>query len=149
MAWDVFGTGKTAVRGGLGLFYARERLSPGLALGGNPPFSGTRLGGPHARLQHAGHRRCRSRPFGAPAAGIIQEAGNGNNWQWNLAVQHELVRNTVLEVAYVGNKGQDLLGQTNLNEIARGQPPRLRADGQRGAAAAERHRRHRRRQHRA
>ena len=65
--------------------------------------------------------------FGAPAAGIIQEAGNGNNWQWNLAVQHELVRNTVLEVAYVGNKGQDLLGQTNLNEIRRGQPRRVRS----------------------
>ena len=54
----------------------------------------------------------------------MQEAGNPHNWQWNLSVQHELVRNTVLEVAYVGNKGRDLLGQTNLNEVAPAEPPR-------------------------
>ena len=115
-AWDVFGTGKTAVRGGFGLFYARERLSTGLALGGNPPFSGTAsvirtLGSNQPVVGGA------VPAFGAPAAGIIQEAGNGNNWQWNLGVQHEIARNTVLELVYVGNKGQDLLGQTNLNEI--------------------------------
>jgi hypothetical protein len=116
VAWDVFGTGKTAVRGGLGLFYARERLSSGLALGQNPPFSGTAsVIRTLASNQPVSGNAVPA--FGAPAAGIIQEAGNGNNWQWNLAVQHELMRNTVLEVAYVGNKGQDLLGQTNLNEI--------------------------------
>lgn len=116
-AWDVFGTAKTAIRGGLGLFYARERLSSGLALGTNPPFSGTSavirtLNSAAAVSGSAGTS------FGAPAAGIVQEAGNSHNWQWNVSVQHELFRNTVLEVAYVGNKGLDLLGQTNLNEIA-------------------------------
>ena len=104
VAWDVFGTGKTAVRGGLGLFYARERLSPGLALGQAPAVLGN---GPVTRTLDSnvdGHRRCEP-SFGAPTAGLIQEAGNAHNWQWNLSVQHELVRNTVLEVAYVGNKG--------------------------------------------
>ena len=117
VAWDVFGNGKTAVRGGLGLFYARERLSVGLALGTNPPFSGTaavtRTLNSNQPLTGGG-----AAGFGAPAAGIIQEAGNSHNWQWNLSVQHELARNTVLEIAYVGNKGLDLLGQTNLNEVA-------------------------------
>ncbi len=117
VAWDVFGTGKTAVRGGVGLFFARERLSAGLGLGANPPFSGTAsvvrtLASNQPVVGGA------TPSFGAPSVGLIQEAGNGNNWQWNLAVQHEVARNTVLEVAYVGNKGQDLLGQTNLNEIA-------------------------------
>jgi hypothetical protein len=116
VAWDVFGTGKTAVRGGLGLFYARERLSTGLALGSNPPFSG-RANVVRTLASNQPLVGGAVPAFGAPTAGIIQEAGNGNNWQWNLAVQHELMRNTVLEVAYVGNKGQDLLGQTNLNEI--------------------------------
>jgi len=117
VAWDVSGNGKTAVRGGVGLFYQRERLSSGLALGGNPPFSGT---------ASVVRTLASNRPvtgdaapsFGAPAAGIIQEAGNASAWQWNVSVQHEIVRNTVLEVAYVGNKGNDLLGQTNLNEVA-------------------------------
>jgi hypothetical protein len=118
VAWDVFGTGKTAIRGGLGLFYARERLSTGLALGTNPPISGTAfvtrtLNSP-ASVTGGG-----SAPsFGAPAAGVEQVAGNSHNWQWNVSVQHELMRNTVVEVAYVGNRGLDLLGQTNLNEIA-------------------------------
>jgi Carboxypeptidase regulatory-like domain len=117
VAWDVFGTGKTAIRGGLGLFYARERLSAGLSLGLNPPFSGSTsltrtLGSSEAVTGEV------ATGFGAPTAGIVQEAGNTHNWQWNIAVQHELRRNTVLEVAYVGNKGQDLLGVTNLDEIA-------------------------------
>jgi hypothetical protein len=117
LAWDVFGNGKTAIRGGLGLFYARERLSAGLALGGNPPFSGT--SSVTRTLNSATDVTGQvGTSFGAPSAGIEQKAGNAHNWQWNLSAQHELVRNTVLEVAYVGNKGLALLGQTNLNEIA-------------------------------
>jgi carboxypeptidase family protein len=117
LAWDVFGTGKTAVRGGVGLFYARERLSSGLALGQAPPFSGT-SSVVRTLASNADVTGQASSSFGSAGAGLIQEAGNAHNWQWNVSVQHELVRNTVLELAYVGNKGQDLIGITNLNEIA-------------------------------
>ena len=40
VAWNVHGDGKTAIRGGVGLFYERERVNPGLEMGQNPPFSG-------------------------------------------------------------------------------------------------------------
>jgi len=116
LAWDVFGTGKTAVRGGVGLFYARERLSSGLALGQAPPFSGT-SSVTRTLASNADVTGQASSSFGSAGAGLLQEAGNAHNWQWNVSVQHELVRNTVLELAYVGNKGQDLIGITNLNEI--------------------------------
>jgi hypothetical protein len=116
LAWDVFGTGKTALRGGLGLFYARERLSSGLALGQNPPFSGTASATRTLAVAEDVRGQAGS-SFGSPRAGLLQEAGNAHNWQWNVSVQHELVRDTVLELAYVGNKGQDLIGITNLNEI--------------------------------
>ena len=117
VAWDVFGTGKTAVRGGVGLFYARERLSMGLGLGTNPPFSGTAsvdrtLDSNQVIAGQTGLS------FGAPGSGLEQSDANPKNWQWNVSVQHELLRNTVLEVAYVGNKGVDLLGVQNANEVA-------------------------------
>ena len=41
VAWDVRGDGKTALRAGLGKFFLRERLSPGLNIAGNPPFVST------------------------------------------------------------------------------------------------------------
>ena len=117
VAWDVFGNGKTAVRGGLGLFYNRERVSPGLGVGGNPPLTGTAyvtrtLGSSAPVVGEAGSA------YGAPGNALEVTDDNQHNWQWNISVQHEVYRNTVVEVAYVGNKGIDILGQTNLNEIA-------------------------------
>ena len=116
VAWDVSGDGKLAVRGGLGLFYQRERVSPGLGVGQAPPFSGTasvtrQLDSTRAVVGEAANS------VGAASNALELEAKNSHNWQWNLAVQKELIRNTVLEVAYVGNKGGDLVGQTNLNEV--------------------------------
>jgi hypothetical protein len=117
VAWDVFGTGKTSIRGGLGVFYARERLSAGLGLGVNPPFGGTST---------VDRRLASNTPlagttdlsFGAPSSGLEQDSSNPSNWQWNVSLQHELMKNTVLEVAYVGNRGQNLRGQRNANEVA-------------------------------
>ena len=36
--------------------------------------------------------------------------------QWQLSVQHELARNTTLEVSYVGNKGTHNLDRININQ---------------------------------
>jgi hypothetical protein len=115
LAWDVNGDGKMAVRGGIGLFYQRERVSPGLGVGQSPPFSGT--ASVVRTLESTRPVIGEAAPsFGAVSNALALDKKNSYNWQWNISVQREVVRNTVLEVAYVGSKGGDLVGQTNLNE---------------------------------
>jgi hypothetical protein len=43
-----------------------------------------------------------------------------NNWQWNLAVEHEIFKNTTLELAYVGSKGTHLLRTYDANQVRHG-----------------------------
>jgi len=131
VAWDVFGDGKMAIRGGVGLFYERERVSTGLALGLNPPISGT-AAVTRTLDSNAPVVGDAAPEYGAPSGAQEVKAGNAHTWQWNVTVERELFRNTLVELAYVGGKGLGMLGQTNLNEV----PPENRlAYAQTGDAA--------------
>ena len=120
MAWDVSGNGKTSIRAGLGQFYQRESLQNGLNLGFNPPFNRVLVGS--RTLDSA------SEPFpdafatndGIPQYGLDTSGKMGYNWQWNVSAQHEIVRNTTLEVGYVGSKGFDLLRPYDVNQVPAG-----------------------------
>lgn len=120
VAWDVSGSGKTSVRAGLGQFYQRESLQNGLNLGFNPPFNRVLVGS--RTLDSA------AEPFsdafatndGIPQYGLDTAGKMGYNWQWNMSVQHEIVRNTTLEVGYVGSKGFDLLRPYDINQVPPG-----------------------------
>jgi hypothetical protein len=119
-AWDLSGQGTTALRAGLGQFYLRERVSPGLSVAQNPPFV----------RQVAGTRTLDSNqpPFagafgssaGAPTRGRELDGKTPNNWQWNVTLQHEVWRNSTIEVGYVANKGVDLLRTRDINQVAPG-----------------------------
>ncbi|HEX6737945.1 MAG TPA: hypothetical protein VF310_06740, partial [Vicinamibacteria bacterium] len=121
LAWDVHGDGRMAARFGLGRFYLRERLGPGLGFIGNPPFVKVQTG--IRTLDSAA----------APCDGCFDAIGNGrpsngrelagnvpSNWQWNLTVERELRRNTTLELSYVGNKGTDILRVRDVNQVRDG-----------------------------
>jgi hypothetical protein len=100
-------------------------------LGLNPPISGTAF---VARTldSNAPVVGDAAPQYGAPGAALEMKAGNAHYWQWNVTVEHELFRNALVELAYVGSKGLALMGQANLNEV----PPQSRlAYAQTGDAA--------------
>ncbi len=142
IAWDVNGDGRTAVRAGVGRFYQRDRVSPGLGVGTTPPFSGTV--NVVRTLNDATSITGGVAPgYGAPSNALEQVAANTNYWQWNVSFEHEIMRRTTLEVAYVGSKGLDLFGLTNLNEIAPANRLAFALTGRQLALPAQRHRQRR------
>ena len=117
-AYDVSGNGKTAVRGGVGLFYLRERLSGGLAFPANPPFGKLSSGIRKLDSNVEPCDGCFGVGSGAPQWGRDPNAVIPNTWQWNVGVEHEIVNNTKVELSYVGSKGSDLLLFYDVNQVA-------------------------------
>ena len=117
-AWDPRGNGKTAVRGGYGIFFEHgngneantESLenSPPLAYAAqqNNIVGYTNIGKGAAQPQF---------PLGVTA--VPTKAQWPYVQQWHLDVQQELARNTIATVSYVGSKGTRLTRETDLNQL--------------------------------
>jgi Carboxypeptidase regulatory-like domain len=120
VAWDVKGDGKTSLRAGLGQFYERESLQNGLNLGFNPPFNRVLVGSRTLDSVAEPFPDAFATNDGIPQYGLDTSGRMGYNWQWNVTAEHELRRNTTLEVGYVGSKGHDLLLPYDANEVPAG-----------------------------
>jgi len=113
-AWDVFGDGKTAVRGGAALLY--DVASYGSAIGGlGWPYSVTVNGsGP----QTSGNFTL---PLTLPTTGNISAGGVDYNlqqphsYQGNFSVEQALPWTMALSVSYAMNRGVDLYRRTEGN----------------------------------
>jgi hypothetical protein len=113
ISWDPWGDGKTALRFGVGQFFQQERVSRVTNLmGQNAPFS-------------VNFGSTRTLDVAVPAAGG-NTSPNGatspdslvpNSWQWNVSVERELIKDTTLEVSYVGNRGLHLTSDRDANGI--------------------------------
>jgi len=124
VAWDIFGNGKTALRGGLGQFFLRERTSPVFAaMTTNPPFvksqGGQRtLDGTDGAGGPFGSGIFPDNPtasFGVPKFSFTPGAATPYSWQFNVLVDQELWKDTVLEVGYIGNRARHQLTNYDVN----------------------------------
>jgi len=121
LAWDPTGQGKWAIRAGAGQFFNRDRLFA-LQIGGtNPPFV-SNFTDPNGRLLDS--LNVPSAPgsaFGTGLSGVSigGETSNQmpNSWQYNFTVQHELWRDTRLEVGYVANRNLHWEIRSDVNAV--------------------------------
>lgn len=115
-AWDVFSDGKTAVRGGFGQFYLRERTSPYFAsLTTNSPFAISNGG--QRTLDGTVYSGLGAASAGSPHYGLSPEAATPYSLQFNISVGRQLWKETVLEVGYVGNRARKQLTHNDVNQV--------------------------------
>ena len=116
IAWDPWSDGKTSIRAGVGQFYQRERLSNYLYLASNTPFALNASGSTGRSLDIAPDPDTVN-VSGAPSFGLDPSNKMPNTWQWNLTFEREVARDTKLELAYVANRGKNLLRYIDANPV--------------------------------
>jgi Carboxypeptidase regulatory-like domain len=120
-AYDPFGTGKTVIRGGYGLYFEMGNGNESNAEGneGNPPVA---LAPGFYNLAGFGALQPISDPAGQPIppggiTAIPLHQKFPSVQQFSLGIQHEFPGNNLLSVSYVGNLGRHLSRSRQLNQV--------------------------------
>jgi len=127
IAYRPFGSPRTVIRTGYGIFYSPPLPYLGWSAGQSIPNlrGATAVGDaniPNITLANAFPP---SLLTVAPNATVINRGiVTPYNQEWSFGAEHEVARNTVVDVAYFGNKGTHLLGGArNLNQAVPGTTP--------------------------
>ncbi|HMF78118.1 MAG TPA: TonB-dependent receptor, partial [Bryobacteraceae bacterium] len=119
-AWDPFSTGKTAIRGGYGIFYDSTLVGTfEQNIFANPPFVNS-VTIPNVPLDNptAGSATVSNSP--KVLRGTATVFPTPYTQQWSFEIQRQIAPSTLLSVAYVGTKGTHLLGIVDLNTVVPG-----------------------------
>ncbi|MHB1953793.1 MAG: TonB-dependent receptor [Sulfobacillus sp.] len=153
-AWDVFGDGRTSVRGGYGVFY--NSINANEIAQENPPYSGTRYayrgdisdpivstGKNNPPTTLSGQFGCTKTPsypfyscslFPLPISGMLSISRTLRlpyYQEYDLSIQRQLTQTAMIEISYVGNAGTNIQGRVPNN------PARFITDPRTGAPPSE------------
>jgi len=114
-AWDVYGNGTTAIRGGGGLFYDTPQGTVAYATLANPPYVRS------AQLNF-GNMDALASATDVTATSVIPQMYTVDPglkrayvYQYNFGIQQQLAKSMFLQVTYVGNQGRHLLRDPDIN----------------------------------
>jgi hypothetical protein len=118
-AYDPFGDGKWAIRGGYGIFF--EHMNGNEANAESLQFSASPISVNGSVSSISGYENIGGAPGGPPSPLNAISIPNQVQWpymqQWNLGVEHELPGHVLLSAAYVGSKGTHLTREYDLNQL--------------------------------
>jgi hypothetical protein len=130
-AWSPRNSTKTVVRGGFGMFFERLPGTTANLVDANTPASSLALA-TYPNSDGGDRRVSDGVPIpavpGTPvlalpatrstsAAAFRQDLQTGYVQHMNLSFQHEVIRNTFVEVGYVGQRGKNLFMFTDMNQL--------------------------------